>query len=155
MVNNHSMLSYSKGKTNQRSQNNKSFATQGSSRKPAPTYPKLDFKTDADFPIRILDNMIQVEEEQHNGFSLYNRGQNLKKCLINPDRVREFLMKREHVETIPDKSIAQYSESDQDTIFNQQYTSSVIRPPHLPDPIGSMADCKFNFLTDKNIDDDK
>jgi hypothetical protein len=58
-------------------------------------YPQLNFKTDADFPIRILDGMIQIEEDQRNGFSLYNRGTNLKKCLINADRVREFLIKRE------------------------------------------------------------
>lgn len=37
-------------------------------------YPELNFKTDADFPIKILDNMIQVEEQMANGFSLYNRG---------------------------------------------------------------------------------
>jgi len=42
-----------------------------------------------------------------------------------------------------------------DTIFNQQYSSSVMRPPSLPQPIGSIDDCKFNFLTDKNIDEDK
>ena len=58
-------------------------------------YPELNFKTDADFPIKILDNMIQVEEQMANGFSLYNRGQNLKKSLINPERVKEYLGKME------------------------------------------------------------
>ena len=30
-----------------------------------------------------------------------------------------------------------------------------MRPPQLPQPISSVDDCKFNFLTDKNIDEDK
>lgn len=37
-------------------------------------YPEMNFKVDGDFPIKILDNMIQVEEDMANGFSLYNRG---------------------------------------------------------------------------------
>ena len=37
--------------------------------------------------------MIQVEEEMAAGFSMYNRGQNLKKSLINPDRVKQYLAK--------------------------------------------------------------
>ena len=56
-------------------------------------FPKIDFKVDAEFPIRILDNMIQVEEEMAGGFSVYNRGQNLKKSLIDPARVKEYLKK--------------------------------------------------------------
>ena len=39
--------------------------------------------------------MIQVEEEMNAGYSMYNRGKNLKKSLINPDRVKEYLMKVE------------------------------------------------------------
>lgn len=62
--------------------------------------------------------MIQIEEEQRNGFSLYQRGQNLKKCLINADRVKEYLIKREQVPTSNERSIAQVTDSDQDTIFN-------------------------------------
>ena len=58
-------------------------------------YPDINFKVDAEFPIKILDGLIQLEEEQNNGFSLYNRGQNLKKSLINPDRVKEYLLKIE------------------------------------------------------------
>jgi len=46
-----------------------------------------------EFPIKILDNMIQVEEEMAGGFSLYNRGNQLKKSLINPSRVKEYLTK--------------------------------------------------------------
>ena len=42
------------------------------------SYPAIDFKTDEDFAIRILDNMIQVEEDMKNGFSMYNRGKKLK-----------------------------------------------------------------------------
>ena len=30
------------------------------------------------------------------GFSMYNRGMNLKKSLINPDRVKEYLVKVEN-----------------------------------------------------------
>ena len=56
-------------------------------------YPKIDFKVDAEFPIRILDNMIAVEEEMNAGFSLYNRGQKLKKSLIDPERVKQYLQK--------------------------------------------------------------
>jgi len=37
-------------------------------------YPNINFKSDEDFAIKILDNMIQVEEEMANGFSMYNRG---------------------------------------------------------------------------------
>ena len=39
--------------------------------------------------------MIQVEEEMGGGFSMYNRGKNLKKSLINPERVKEYLQKVE------------------------------------------------------------
>lgn len=58
-------------------------------------YPEINFKVDNEFAIKILDNIIQIEEEQNNGFSLYNRGQNLKKNLINPERVKEYLLKME------------------------------------------------------------
>ena len=43
--------------------------------------------------------MIQIEEEQNHGFSVYNRGNNLKKSLINPDRVKEYLLKMERDKT--------------------------------------------------------
>ena len=56
-------------------------------------YPTINFKGDEDFAIKILDNMIQVEEDMQKGFSMYNRGKNLKKSLINPDRVKEYLAK--------------------------------------------------------------
>ena len=39
--------------------------------------------------------MIQVEENLANGFSLYHRGNHLKKSLINPERVKEYLKKVE------------------------------------------------------------
>ena len=61
-------------------------------------YPQIDFKVDDEFPIKILDNMIQVEEEMNAGFSLYNRGQKLKKSLIDPDRVKQYLQKMEQEE---------------------------------------------------------
>ena len=60
-----------------------------------PKYPQFDFKVDDNFPIKILDNMIQVEEDINNGFSLYNRGNHLKKSLIDPERVKEYLKKQE------------------------------------------------------------
>ena len=56
-------------------------------------YPTINFKGDEDFAIKILDNMIQVEEDMQRGFSMYNRGKNLKKSLINPERVKEYLAK--------------------------------------------------------------
>lgn len=54
-------------------------------------YPKIEFKVDCNFPIKILDSMIDIEEKMQNGFSLYNRGDNLKKSLINPERVKNYL----------------------------------------------------------------
>lgn len=60
-------------------------------------YPKVEFKVDAAFPIRILDSMIDIEEKMQNGFSLYNRGENLKKSLIDPKRVKDYLMNPEGV----------------------------------------------------------
>ena len=44
-----------------------------------------------DLPIKILDQLIALEERGLQGFSLYNRGDNLKESLINPERVREFI----------------------------------------------------------------
>jgi hypothetical protein len=54
-------------------------------------YPKIEFKVDCNFPIKILDSMIEIEERLKNGFSVYNRGDNLKKSLINPERVKQYL----------------------------------------------------------------
>lgn len=45
-----------------------------------------------DFSIQLLDNIIQVEEQMY-GFSLYNRGNDLKKSLIDPSRVQSFISK--------------------------------------------------------------
>ena len=45
---------------------------------------------DYEFPIKILDGLIQKEEQEY-GFSLYNRGQDLKKSLIDPTKVRNYL----------------------------------------------------------------
>ena len=47
---------------------------------------------DYDLPIKILDNLIQVEEQMY-GFSLFNRGTDLKKSLIDPSKVRNFIDK--------------------------------------------------------------
>ncbi len=44
-----------------------------------------------EMPIRVLDSLIENEEKGNNGFSVYNRGQNLKKSLIDPKRVKEFV----------------------------------------------------------------
>jgi hypothetical protein len=45
---------------------------------------------DYELPIKILDNLIQKEEAE-NGFSLFNRGNDLKKSLIDPTKVKQFL----------------------------------------------------------------
>lgn len=58
-------------------------------------YPKIQFKVDCNFPIKILDSMIENEEKMQNGFSLYNRGDNLKQSLINPSRVKNYLITQE------------------------------------------------------------
>lgn len=49
---------------------------------------------DYEFPIKILDNLISVEEKMY-GFSLFNRGTDLKKSLIDPTKVKEFIEKHE------------------------------------------------------------
>lgn len=46
--------------------------------------------SDNEFPIKILDDIISVEEQIY-GFSLYNRGQDLKKSLIDPQKVKSFI----------------------------------------------------------------
>ena len=44
-----------------------------------------------DMPIRVLDSLINNEELGNNGFSVYNRGQQLKTSLIDPARVKAFI----------------------------------------------------------------
>ena len=44
-----------------------------------------------DMPIRVLDSLIENEEKKNNGFSVYNRGQQLKTSLIDADRVKVFV----------------------------------------------------------------
>lgn len=46
-------------------------------------------------PIHILDSIIDQEEQGNNGFSVYNRGQSLKKSLIDPERVKAFIDQQE------------------------------------------------------------
>ena len=48
-----------------------------------------------DMPIRVLDSLIENEELGNNGFSLYNRGQDLKQSLIDPKRVKAFIDQQE------------------------------------------------------------
>ena len=45
---------------------------------------------DYDFPIKILDNLIESEEQIY-GFSLFNRGIELKKSLIDTTKVKTFI----------------------------------------------------------------
>jgi hypothetical protein len=44
-----------------------------------------------DMPIRILDSLIDNEEKGNNGFSVFNRGQQLKTSLIDANRVKAFI----------------------------------------------------------------
>ena len=44
-----------------------------------------------DLPIRILDKMIANEEKTKEGFSVYNRGENLRNCLIDASRVKGYV----------------------------------------------------------------
>ena len=44
-----------------------------------------------DLPIKVLDKLIANEEKKNQGFSLYNRGDNLRKCLIDANRVKQFI----------------------------------------------------------------
>ena len=45
---------------------------------------------DYEFPIKILDNLIETEEQLY-GFSLFNRGLELKKSLIDTTKVKTFI----------------------------------------------------------------
>jgi hypothetical protein len=51
---------------------------------------------DLEFPIRILDNIISVEEQIY-GFSLFNRGESLKSSLIDPDRVKAYIEQHQQI----------------------------------------------------------
>jgi hypothetical protein len=55
-------------------------------------------KPNADFPIKILDNLIQVEEQMY-GFSLYNKGNDLKKSLFDVGKVKDFIQKYQNDDT--------------------------------------------------------
>jgi hypothetical protein len=48
-----------------------------------------------DLPIRMLDALIENEERKNNGFSLYNRGRELKSSLIDANRVKAFVQQQE------------------------------------------------------------
>jgi len=48
-----------------------------------------------DMPIRVLDSIIQNEEQTHQGFSVYNRGNDLKGSLIDATRVKSYIEKQE------------------------------------------------------------
>jgi hypothetical protein len=48
-----------------------------------------------DMPIRILDTLIDNEEKGNNGFSVFNRGQQLKSSLIDASRVKAFVEQQE------------------------------------------------------------
>ena len=130
-------------------------------------YPTIDFKGDEDFAIKILDNMIQVEEEMAQGFSMYNRGKNLKKSLINPDRVKEYLKKMEQDKEQPTGGQADQLISLQDQSLTEimnidgaaDQLQMVPMPslPQVPAPLAIMApgDPDLVFLQDNHIDEDK
>ena len=69
--------------------------------------------------------MIEVEEKMKNGFSVFNRGNNLKKSLINPEKIKQFL-------------------KGESGITN----SSTMGPPKLPGAL------KLDFIDDKNLNDE-
>lgn len=46
-------------------------------------------------PIRVLDSLIENEERKNNGFSVYNRGFQLKTSLIDAERVKAFVQQQE------------------------------------------------------------
>ena len=57
-------------------------------------YPAINFKTSSkNDAIKVLDNMIQVEEQMADGISMFSRGKHLKKGLIDPNRVKDYLAK--------------------------------------------------------------
>ena len=56
-------------------------------------YPAMNFKTNENKAEKVLDNMIHVEEQMTNGFTMFNRGKHLKKSLIDINRVKDYLSK--------------------------------------------------------------
>ena len=56
----------------------------------------LRMSQDMEFPIRILDNIISVEEQIY-GFSLFNRGESLKSSLIDPERVKAYIEQHQQI----------------------------------------------------------
>ena len=112
-------------------------------------YPSINFKTDEDFAIKILDNMIQVEEDMKNGFSMYNRGKHLKKSLINPERVKQYLKEVEKAAEVSNFAKDQENRLNAGNSREQQLISledqsqasdsdakvALMPMPKLPDPI--------------------
>lgn len=77
-----------------KSQSNKRLSLNDNLTNSANKIPPLDrmmrMSQDLEFPIRILDNIISNEEHIY-GFSLFNRGESLKKSLIDPQRVKNYV----------------------------------------------------------------
>ena len=89
-----------------------------------------------------------------NGFSLYNRGQNLKKSLINPERVKEYLGKMEKENS--DDAAPQSKNEMQIVSFNNQMETYPVNMPAIPGPLSKASKQKnLGFLQDSNLDEDK
>ena len=52
-----------------------------------------DTPSQMDFPSKVLDGMINIEERMTGGFSFYNKGQQLRTSLISADKVKSYLKK--------------------------------------------------------------
>jgi len=99
-----------------------------------------------------------------NGFSMYNRGKQLKKSLIDPKRVKEYLTKLESEkeaanyvkeqqkrEMMPDHMISLEDQSETSSLHFMQ----VMPMPKIPDPVPRLGDPDLLFLQDNHIDEDK
>ena len=98
------------------------------------------------------------------GFSMYNRGKNLKKSLINPGRVKEYLQKMEQEKTasaslglaMDQQLISLEDQSEFDLSKANNEFSAMISMPQVPKAIAIRnADPDLCFLQDNHIDEDK
>ena len=98
------------------------------------------------------------------GFSMYMRGQKLKKCLINPDRVKEYLGRLEKEK----KCKAMAEEQDKQALNDQLISledqsegsgsegrAKMMVVPKVPAALTFRGDSDLVFLQDNHIDEEK
>lgn len=122
----------------------------------------MNFKTSkTDNGSKLLDNIIKTEEELAEGFSMYNRGKNLKRSLINPNRVKEYLRKlkeeREFLNYAEDQKNHYLSMKDVEVSLEDQSQDSslnnlkIVTVPKMPEPQAVRGDPGLTFLSDNYL----